>query len=161
MFILDHISVEQFLEQSKEVRKILMDWWKPQRFDLFAWHIKGLDTIYVVQKYEEEDKNKYILPIGTYDAWNDIRECIPLFTECQLRKLIEDKTGKKIWISHNCGYSEGHVYIIQLGNDSTEFYKKHDQFAIVTEDLMQAFWQIVIELVRREVNKNLEGDTQL
>ena len=38
---MNYISAEQFLKQSEKIQKAFMDWWKPEKYNLFIWDAKG------------------------------------------------------------------------------------------------------------------------
>lgn len=138
--MMDYITSEQFLQQPEKVQKAFMDWWKPERLDLVAWDVKGFKRIYVVNKYHENSKS--ILPLGSPDIWNDMSQCIPLFTESQLRKFIEDKTGGIDEIIHYRGVNE---YSIKVAN-----YKDDEYDNVIFEDLkgdlLQAYWKAACKI---------------
>lgn len=139
---MNYIDAETFLKQSKEVQKVLTDWWKPEMYDLFFRNFTNangfLKGIYkgCIQDFEMRT-----------GAIRD-NTFLPLLSETQLRHFIEDKTSKKVWVSHNPDYQEGHSIIIQLVNDYKETMKKHLEFAIITDDLLKAYWEVACKIAQ-------------
>ncbi len=120
---MEFINPEEFKNQPKEIQKVFMEWWQPQQFDLYLFDKHFLQ---IVKKYDED----FILPYKGNDVWEEKIHCIPLFTEGQLRKFIEDKTNKIINIEH---FSRGYEIIdySELGND-----------------LLQAYWKVACEIAK-------------
>ncbi len=133
---MEFITVEQFQEQPKEVQKVFIDWWKPNNGDLFT-------TIDEYSEFEESD----LLCIQDYDeaseTWSSRyswgysqEESIPLFTEGQLRKFIEDKKGKIVEINLFCG-----------GYSVVTAYRKCEIYDL-GKDLLQAYWKVACMIAR-------------
>lgn len=133
---MEFISVEQFLKEDKEVQKVFIDWWKPSTGDLFK-EGKGKYALY---------KAVYISPnnIGDTDIFCALSEdrfykkekVVPLFTEGQLRKFIEDKTGVKyIGLEH----------YLKTGYD---IYVEDMIFEDLGKDLLQAYWKVAVQIAK-------------
>ena len=125
---MEFITVEQFKEQPKEVQKVFLDWWKPSVGDIF---------IFNTDEYDNSDSNIGVL--GSIKQINITRRSkgkyrIPLFTEGQLRKFIEDKTGHKV---DCCFYGE--KYDINTCEDDGLYIKKYED---IDDDLLQAYWKV-------------------
>ncbi|NFH00727.1 hypothetical protein FC831_10450 [Clostridium botulinum] len=94
---MEYISEEEFLKQPVEVQKVLIDWWKPSTGDLF------ID----ISKIDSDADIVYCVPINNkhFENYNgEIHykiDSIPLLSEGQLRKCIEDKTGGKVILTYN------------------------------------------------------------
>ena len=90
---MEFITVEQFKEQPLEVQKVFLDWWKPSIGDIF------MDLA--------PNSKKKLLAIEDKGNCVDIelikREVIPLLTEGQIRRFIEDKKGEIVEIDLYCG----------------------------------------------------------
>lgn len=94
---MDFINAEELFKQSVKVRNIFIDWWMKN---------KDQYDLYFVPK--TNDKNEIIInELINADYYNvtwDGKICddaycadaYPAFTEGQLRKFIEDKTGRKV-----------------------------------------------------------------
>ena len=125
---MEFITVEQFKEQPKEVQKVFLDWWKPSVGDIF---------IFNTDEYDNSDSNIGVL--GSIKQINITRRSkgkyrIPLFTEGQLRKFIEDKTGGKVDASFN-----GETYTVYSNEDFGLIIKMYED---IDSDLLQAYWKV-------------------
>lgn len=126
---MEFITVDQFEEQSKEVQKVFLDWWKPSVGDIFGSDIligRGVITS------DRFDKEGYI----------------PLFTEGQLRRFIEDKTNTDTIL----GISDCKEYVIALIKNDDELYEMIDT---KETNLLQAYWKVACMVAKEEVNNNL------
>lgn len=141
---MEFITAEQFLKQDKEVQKVFIDWWEPSEFDVYS--IKEDLSSHRVCKSDIEDyKNDELYNIKS-------GYCIPLLTEGQLRKFIEDKTNMNInldYICSECGYS------IVL----TCYDRNSKPFIDLGNNILQAYWKVAIQIAEEEVlneknNKN-------
>ncbi len=89
---MEYINAEEFLKQPVGVQKVFADWWKPSDGDIFWWNKdKCIDCCYHMSFMDNKDINNL----------KEDKEVIPLFTEGQLRKFIEDKTGGKVILTYN------------------------------------------------------------
>ena len=121
---MEFISAEEFKKQPMEVQQVILNWWKPAKWDLFVNDSIGRFGIVVGEK---KFKNRLI----------------PLLTEGQLRKFIEDKTGQIVnldYICKECGYA---VVLTEGG-------KRSKPFIDLGEDVLQAYWKVAIEIAKRE-----------
>lgn len=121
---MEFITVEQFKEQSKEVQKVFLDWWKPSVGDIF---------IFNTDEYDNSDSNIGVL--GSIKQINITRRSkgkyrIPLFTEGQLRKFIEESIGR--------------IALIELDYDTYNIILRNRGKAYITgeSDLLQAYWKV-------------------
>ena len=127
---MEFITVEQFQEQPKEIQKVLLDWWQPEAGDIFQ---------FVTVDFNNDDS-----AIGVLGSEKQIKitQCgkgeyrIPLFTEGQLRKFIEDKKGEIVEINLCCGG----YYIV------TEYRK--GMFDNLGNNLLQAYWKVACEVAK-------------
>lgn len=96
---MEYIKPKDFLKQSKEIQKVFLDWWKPSIGDIYCnIYNNQINNILVI--------NSVQLQSSTFA--DDIKQFgFLLFTESQLRRFIEDKTGGKIEIRiwDDYGYS--------------------------------------------------------
>lgn len=123
---MEFINAAEFLRQSKEIQEVFLEWWKPQQFDLYLVDNKTLE----ITLRSDDD---LILPIRTNSVWDEKARCIPLFTEGQLRKFIEDKTNRIKKIEHFAGGYEIVDYS-DLGND-----------------LLEAYWKVALKVAEEEI----------
>ena len=139
---MEFITVEQFKEQSIEVQKVFLDWWKPSKYDLYT--NDGFHTYLV----GIEEKG-LICPNVNSMVWHEKEKCIPLFTEGQLRKFIEDKTGcKNIELTSNM---EGCQYGMECyKNISCLMYDR--KYEKLGTDVFQAYWKVACIVAKEELN---------
>ena len=147
------ITTEQFLKEDKEVQKVFIDWWKPSIGDLFKYNYgySNIDIINLKSIEEDTEKSKYSAHI------------IPLLTEGQLRKFIEDKSSD---------FDLESEAVIEI-----EFYTKEDLEDKVTQkeigylikildksdgllidcccdlgtDLLQAYWKVAVQIAKESI----------
>lgn len=131
---MEFISAEEFLKQPHKVQKVLQEWFiekfeTSNEFDLFNYN--GEDLCY---------KN-----ILDRNCNFDIEDCIPLLTEGQLRKFIEDKT-------------EFPILKIELINGRYDIYTQYkaiDNYSDICvydelgENLLQAYWKVAIQIAEQ------------
>lgn len=132
---MEFITVEQFKEQPIEIQKVFLDWWKPSIGDLFTWidqdkhDMSELGCCCSELQAEITDKNK------------NLDNRIPLFTEGQLRKFIEDKTNRKsqFMLHPFSGY-----YVFPI--------VRKEEMLLHTgiDDLLQAYWKVACMIVKEE-----------
>ena len=136
---MEYIKAEQFLSHTKEVQEGLLNWWNPSIGDLYTYAIENeqdyseLNCVTSINVVKMTSRNK--------------GERIPLFTEGQLRKFIEEKTG-------------GIVKVIQWHIEESDLYKKgysidilaRDKYSVtysygnLGKDLLKAYWKIACSL---------------
>ena len=142
---MEFITVEQFQEQPKEVQKVFIDWWKPQEFDIYA--------------YKEDLKPRRVTETDIEDIYNNevynVKSgfAIPLFTEGQLRRFIEDKTDGIVklvqWHIHDSQVSKrGYAIDILRKNEYHVTYHYKD----LGEDLLQEYWKVACMIAEELVN---------
>jgi len=128
------IIAEQFLKQNDKVQKIFLDWWKPQKFDLFfadfGEHLSTTESCII----DGFTKQKAEQTKGT------IR--FPLLQTCQLINFIEEKTKRYLEIVHygKFGYS-------LVLNDNEYVFKHFDNLG---DNLLQALWQVACKIAEEE-----------
>lgn len=142
---MEFINIDEFQSQPKDIQEVFMEWWKPERLDIFVNH----HCTYMTGKYEADD----IKPIYVSDIWVDKNECIPLFTEGQLRKFIEDKTNKIIkviqWHPYNNEISN-RGYTIYLLNRNEIGVSSH--YTNLGDNLLQAYWKVALRVAKESVD---------
>lgn len=131
---MEFITVEQFKEQPVEVQKVFLDWWKPRIGDIF---------IFNTDEYDNSDSNIGVL--GSIKQINITRRSkgkyrIPLFTEGQLRKFIEESIGR--------------IALIELDYDTYNIILRNRGKAYITgeSDLLQAYWKVACMIAKEEVD---------
>ena len=121
------IRVEQFLNQSKEIQEVLRRDWEPEVGDLY---------------YKDGSMNMVM------DEAINKEGLIPLFTEGQLRTLIEDVTGYNV----ECEYSPEKGYHINLIRIKVVEEHKVGQyvrsFDELGHDLLISYWKVLCEMIK-------------
>ena len=138
------ILEEEFLKQPKEVQNVINN----------SIKLNIGDRIY------HKLSKKYYIYLGEYNEafWNvfDLEDkctsviCKDYFCRClcegQLRKFIEDKTGCRMLFDYND--EEG--YSVWLYCEEGELKNKYRKLG---EDLLQAYWQVVVQIVKESIDK--------
>lgn len=124
---MEYISSEEFLKQSMNIQQEIWNWWKPSKGDLF--------------------ENDLIGGFGVMANNNELKNgLIPLLTEGQLRKFIEDKTGYKVTLI------QPKALAIELWLYTENGIKKiptTDKFNVI-----QAYWKVACEIASKKVIAN-------
>lgn len=123
---MEYISAEEFLKQPQEIQNIFIE------------YIKEKNEPHLYLSNTNEERYGY----NSYD--------IPLLTEGQLRKFIEDKTGYKICLIPYCD-DEGIPHYLIKFKSSQRIENKC--YSIWEDDPLQAYWQVVIKIVEDIINK--------
>ena len=130
------ISAEDFLKQDEKVQVVFLNWWKPSSGDLFQYR-----KLFNVVDY---CSGTTIQPFyNSYAVFK--KDCIPLFTEGQLRKFIEDKTAMG---TVNVDYFEGYRIKINISINQSKYYKD------LGNDLLQAYWNVAVEIAKESLKNN-------
>ena len=133
-----YISAEEFLKQPKEIQEVFMDWWKPEIGDLYSsFRFKMLDVL------ECEAKAKGIIANPKVKS-----NIFPLLTEGQLREFIEDKLKNKIDIEVTVNVDTG-----KKDYSIYEYDEVDSNYGFLGTNLLQAYWQVALQIAREEVNK--------
>ena len=130
---MEFISAEDFLKQDEKVQVVFLNWWKPSSGDLFQYR-----KLFNVVDY---CSGTTIQPFyNSYAVFK--KDCIPLFTEGQLRKFIEDKTAMG---TVNVDYFEGYRIKINISINQSKYYKD------LGNDLLQAYWNVAVEIAKEQI----------
>lgn len=134
---MEFITVEQFQEQPEEVQKVFLDWWKCDYGDLYYYNENPLI------KYKDFKIIDNDLECEVYGDFDYFKKAgvIPIFTEGQLRKFIEDKLDMKIQCEIHPLTLD---YIILVKNNSGDKVWMHTG----KEDLLQAYWEVACEIAK-------------
>jgi hypothetical protein len=133
---MEFITVEQFKEQPVEVQKVFLNWWKCETFNIYAWCWNLKDNKWSIESCCNQ------IQADTINKGKTIGDIIPLFTEGQLRKFIEDNTRYKI---ESILYRNG--YDIYLCEDDGCYIKEYES---VDKDLFQAYWKVACMVAKEE-----------
>lgn len=148
---MEFITAEQFLKEDKKVQEVFIDWWKPERGDLVAYE----HTIIGTGKIRKEmcmnclffhSNVKYAEKVGKY---------IPLFTEGQLRKFIEDKTRSyfSCEIINPLVNEEGFRFVFEFYSGKEFKYNEKLRKEIYAIDLLQAYWQVAVQITKESIKQ--------
>ena len=139
---MQYISAEEFLKQPQEARRVLKEWWKEnmQLYDLYKTTRK-YSEVFCIQNKQHLDNTKDFI-----DA------IIPLLTEGQLRKFIEDKTEGTIDLYYT-HMEDKHYKTI----NKAKYLELSDLREIIfrmrfesDEDIFKAYWKCALKIARGE-----------
>lgn len=127
---MEFITTEQFLKLDKKVQEVFIDWWKPSIGDLFKYNYgySNIDIINLKSIKEDTEKSKYSAHI------------IPLLSEGQLRKFIEDKVGTK------------YIELVYYSETGYYIYVEDLFFEDLGEDLLQAYWKVAVQIAKGSID---------
>ena len=155
---MEFITAEQFLKQDKEVQNVFIDWWEPSMGDLYAWNYsdESENDLHKLQACTSE----LVIELTNDNKGINEGNRIPILTEGQLRKFIEDKSSD---------FDSESEAVIEI-----EFYTKEDLEDKVTQkeigylikildksdgllidcccdlgtDLLQAYWKVAVQIAK-------------
>ena len=143
---MEFISAEEFSKQPVEVQKFFIDWWKPSFMDLL-FH-KNSNYTYLLNedfiKYGSINKQE-LINIGL----------IPLFTEGQLRKFIEDNTGCKVRLEPyqtSIGVKEIQINLVRgtclsIGVSKPYYEERvYKCFSGLNTNAIKAYWKVAVKI---------------
>lgn len=125
------ITAKEFLNQSPEVQCAFMNWWEPEIGDLFTFRYDLLKEMSSINVIENKKRIDILSPVNI----------VPLLTEGQLRKFIEDKTI--CWLSTSYGTRGGKVII-----DITICGGEEDTYTIYTDNMLEALWKVALSITK-------------
>jgi len=135
---MDYISAENFLKQSENVRKTLIDWWQPDYSDLIG---EANGDFCLVSELMSPSRPK----IFKY-KYIDSKKYIPLFTEGQLRDFIEEHYDGKVEAVYSFnGYI---IYILDIMATDSDVNNVKEYFETNTIDLLEAYWQVTCKIAK-------------
>lgn len=139
---MEFITVEQFQEQPVEVQKVFLDWWNPSDGDIYLDIYKNNNVIeccHYIKFMNNEDVNNM----------KEDGDAIPLFTEGQLRKFIEDKTEcKNIELKGNI---ESNQYDLLCFKEIWSCCGEREYNKLGT-NVLQAYWKVACMIAKEEPN---------
>ena len=149
---MEFISTEEFLKQSIEVQKVFIDWWKPSIGDLFVWND---DENYNDMHEVNCCSSKNMVDMTTKNKGVKTERRIPLLTEGQLRKFIEDSTGFKVRLEpyqNDAGIKGVQINLVRgiclSCGISRPYYEEqiHKCFDALDINVIKAYWQVAIKI---------------
>ncbi|MGG7057593.1 hypothetical protein ACQPUZ_04775 [Clostridium tertium] len=144
---MEFITVEQFREQPIEVQKVFLDWWECDYGDLYYYNEDPLEY----KDFEIIDNNLECDIEGDFDYFKSLG-VIPIFTEGQLRKFIEDKAKCKVMIEYTS--CENIVVKICTQDEVTGAlrYNRKLTFPNNKFDLINSYWKVACMIAKEEVD---------
>lgn len=137
---MEYIKIEQFLNQPKDIQDELLKWWNPSIGDLYTYAIK-----------DEQDYSELSCVTSTNVAKQtkiNKGERIPLFTEGQLRALIEKKADCKVMVEYT---SCGNIVIKVCTEDEVTGSLRCNRkltFSSNKFNLLSAYWELAIKIIK-------------
>ena len=142
---MEFISAEEFLKQPKEVQEVFLEWWEPSIGDLFSWIKNNYEYENDLRKLECCNSDNIVEMTKSFKGINE-GDRIPLLTEGQLRKFIEDKTEGKVEFYPDVYHGERYYTIMirdsGCGGDDPEF-------EVDADDVLQAYWKVAIQIAEQ------------
>lgn len=156
---MEFISAEEFEKQDKKVQKVFLDWWKPSIGDLFAWND---DENYHDMHEVNCCSSKNMVDMTVKNKGVETGKRIPLLTEGQLRKFIEDKYSEldmskvvveleyysQNYINNNHTSQTEEGYCMQI-LDSKSGCGYIDILHNLGNDLLKAYWKIAVQIAEQ------------
>ena len=141
---MEFISAEEFLKQPLEVQKVFLDWWEPSEGDIYSYIDLGERCKDCISQRNIDFFKRTCSEIEiTLKEWllKKRKNCIPLLTEGQVRKFIEDNIHAKIRIiPTNIGYR-----IMWLSEKLID--------KCYEGNLLQVYWQVAVEIAKESFEK--------
>lgn len=129
---MEYISAKEFLKKPKEVQEVFIDWWRPSKGDINYSPVRnGIEVVEIENNSVQRRNNGYI----------------PLLTEGQLRKFIEDKTECKICLEYykTTGYE---VLLSDIEHNKENAEQFNNWYEDLGTDLLQAYWKVACEIAK-------------
>ncbi|AYE35295.1 hypothetical protein [Clostridium septicum] len=136
---MEFTTIEQFREQPIEVQKIFLDWWECDYGDLYYYN----EDPHEYKDVEIIDNNLECDLNGDFDYFKSIGP-IPLFTEGQLRKFIEDKTNGKVESYYAWDYYTIAIRDTGCGGDDPQYDTEET-------NLLQVYWKVACIIAEEKV----------
>jgi hypothetical protein len=138
---MDCISAERFLIQDDKVKNILLDWWQAKCYDLLH-DIKEKTTVI----YQGENDEKHYIGQISYEPeeYSSLDRFIPLLTETQLRKFIQDNGYKYIGINNFLELDNVEVWNIKVFKNMNQF---EPNFEIIHNCPLECYWYVVLRII--------------
>lgn len=141
---MEFIKLEQFKSLDENIQKVLLSWWKPKRYDLY---IDASDLSQVECLDYIKDNDEGVIYHSMRDNMSIIQDMIPLFTEGQLRQIIQNKFSGDVKVELEWS-NDG--YIINVVSEINDEKVYESYFNAETEPII-AYWYVVLEIAREEV----------
>ncbi|NFH91953.1 hypothetical protein FDA33_17495 [Clostridium botulinum] len=132
---MEYISEKEFRKQPMEVQQVILEWWKPSKGDLF--------------------ENDLIGGFGVITGEKKLKNgLIPLLTEGQLRKFIEDKTGGKVILTYNL-LNDILIKVVKGNDIHNNALETICRYPIDRKsNVLNAYWKVACQIASKEVIDN-------
>lgn len=151
---MDFITVEKFKEQPIGVQEAFLDWWKCDYGDLYYYNEYPYEEkeIDIINNSLECDLN------GDFEYFKSIG-VIPLFTEGQLRKFIEEKGHCLLDIRVEDFNDDYYLYnVVGWEIKELEYGKEFGvilfEGRIEAEDLLQLYWKVACSAAKEGLDND-------
>ena len=151
---MEFITVEQFKEQPEEVQEVFLDWYNFDKYDLFYLKWEGAEKKWGATEeiVSGATLNRHLKHLKR--ANSNIINTIPLFTEGQLRKFIEDKIGGRLDVECSDILDNYQVYDITVfGVNGLGFEGISFERYVNADDLLEAYWKVACMIAKEEVDE--------
>lgn len=155
---MEFITVEQFKEQPKEVQEVFLDWYNFDKYDLFYLKWEGAEKKWGATEeiVSGATLNRHLKHLKR--ANSNIINTIPLFTEGQLRRFIEDKESCLLDIKVEDLHDNYNDYTV-IGWEinrfeyGIEFGRILFEDCIKAKDLLQLYWKLACMIAKEAVDE--------
>ena len=146
---MEYISEEEFKRQPIDIQRVFIDWWEPEIGDLFTWIKNNDEYEHDLRKLECCNSFNIVKMTKDFKGINE-GDRIPLLTEGQLRKFIEDKTNSAIqvtWASWSFGekgkedYFEYNISFCSKNNVSIQSIRN-----LKAKNIFECYWKVACEI---------------
>lgn len=137
---MEYISAEEFLKQDKKVQEVFINWWKGN---------KSVTDIVTIKINKERWRTHLLLDVdlAVFEIGEDL---IPLFTEGQIRKFIEDKTKYRVQVLPYKGINlnlRNKINLMSIDGIN------HGCFSGLDKNLVKAYWEVSVQIAKGEGEK--------
>ena len=157
---MEFINVEEFLKQPKEVQEVFRDWCEnnlevndyvvpinPETNEVVGSICRINQCLDTRQHKVNVGRVFYLETCLLYDT---VFEFVPLFTEGQLRKFIEDRTD--CVISELSLNTKGYTLIIGYKAEYIDGEPRTKRiFRNLGDNLLQAYWKVALKVAKESV----------
>lgn len=157
---MEYISAEEFLKKSEEVQDVLKDWCEVNLTEKDWIYFQSAKDSFWIDSVLDTRKDNIdvgrVFYVGTSIAWCSIHDpdLIPLLTEGQLRKFIEDITGNvfdTIYQYVNTQKDECKIRFDFYRHDGDNYFFVEDMYITSNKNYINALWQVACNIASEEV----------
>jgi hypothetical protein len=144
---MDYISAETFSKQDENIKRVLLNWWKPQLKDFFFRDFGNNPKSYIRGIYES-----VIMDYETQNNAAKDKTFLPLLTEDQLKKFIEDKGYKYIGINNFIKLEDKETWNIKVFKSMMQF---EPDIELYCDTPLECYWTAALLIAAEEVEHGL------